>query len=369
MIMATAERPRLRVESGDRAPLSYGMASDKSFYSFEAQAGRPAALILAGSLAPAATASIVDAFRSRVEDFARYEADVLLLVDAQGPRVLDYVADPPQGPKIVYCPPETFHAWGFHHSEPSTVVTDRNLRVMALIDGDSEETTVETALACVAAAPAEAPRDILLPAPVLLLPDILSAEFCRALIDHFESSAHTIGGMASIDALGKSIHKIDETKKKREDYVLPPDHPLGERVLDALSRICLPEMKKAFQCDISHVDRIIIARYDDTGGYFRRHRDNSAQSVAFRQFALSLNLNSEDYEGGYLLFPEYNSHRYKPARGAGVVFSASLLHEATPVTKGRRYVLLTFLHNSEGEARRLAFMQRQEVGVEGSTGA
>ena len=71
----------------------------------------------------------------------------------------------------------------------------------------------------------------------------------------------------------------------------------------ALSRACVPEMKKAFQFDACHTDRVLIARYDDTGGYFRRHRDNSSPAVAFRQFALSVNLNSEEYEGGTLSSP------------------------------------------------------------------
>jgi len=365
-MLATAERARLRVVSGDRAPFSCGMTGDKAFYSFEAQAGRSAALILAGKLAQSTLASIVAAFGRRAADFARCEADVLLLIDAQGPHTQDYVANPPQGVQAVYCLSAIFHAWGFDDAKPSIVVTDRNMRVVALIDGDGQGDMVEVALACVAAAPVEAPRDVLLPAPVLLLPNIFSAPFCRALIDHFESSAHMAGGMASVDALGNEIHKIDESKKKREDYVLPPDHPLGATVLDALSRICLPEMNTAFQCHIAYIDRIVIARYDDTGGYFRRHRDNAAQGVAYRQFALSVNLNSEDYEGGYLLFPEYNSHRYKPGRGAGVVFSASLLHEATPVIKGRRYVLLTFLHNADGEARRLASLKNAAQARQGA---
>ena len=64
-----------------------------------------------------------------------------------------------------------------------------------------------------------------------------------------------------------------------------------------------------------------------------------------------MNLNAEDYDGGHLLFPEYNSHRYKPGTGAGVIFSCSLLHEAAPVTRGRRYVLLTFFHDAEAQAR------------------
>ena len=54
-----------------------------------------------------------------------------------------------------------------------------------------------------------------------------------------------------------------------------------------------------------------------------------------------------------LLFPEYNDYRYKPGLGAAIVFSATLLHEATPVLKGARYVLLTFVHDAEAEARRL----------------
>ena len=77
------------------------------------------------------------------------------------------------------------------------------------------------------------------------------------------------------------------------------------------------------------------------------------ESVAFRQFALSVNLNAE-YEGGYLLFPEFNDHRYRPGIGGGILFSTSLLHEATPVTRGHRYVLLTFLHDARAEARRVA---------------
>jgi hypothetical protein len=36
-----------------------------------------------------------------------------------------------------------------------------------------------------------------------------------------------------------------------------------------------------------------------------------------------------------------------------VVFSCSLLHEATPVTLGKRYVFLPFLYDEEGARERL----------------
>ncbi len=90
---------------------------------------------------------------------------------------------------------------------------------------------------------------------------------------------------------------------------------------------------------------------------FSRHRDNSAPHVAYRQFALSLNLNTGDYDGGELLFPEYSDTRFSPPAGGALVFSASLLHEAAPVTSGSRYVFLTFMHTREAEAKRCAYIE------------
>jgi len=196
----------------------------------------------------------------------------------------------------------------------------------------------------------------------------LSSGFCHELIEHFESNPHSDGGMASIDATGNPFHKIDHNKKKREDCIITPADAVHERILNALARRCLPEIKKAFQFDVSYTDRILIARYDHTGGYFLRHRDNVAPSIAFRQFAISINLNTE-YDGGYLLFPEYNSHRYRPPQGSGIIFSASLLHEATAITRGSRYVLLTFFHNQEAEALRLRIIADAQSGTPRFTAA
>ena len=92
---------------------------------------------------------------------------------------------------------------------------------------------------------------------------------------------------------------------------------------------------------------MLIACYDaERGDYFRRHRDNQTPATATRRFALTLNLNSDEYEGGELVFPEYGNDRYKPPTGAAVLFSCSLLHEALPVTSGQRFALLSFLRDA-----------------------
>ena len=358
MSMPKVKRSSFLLEVGDVAPATHGMTFENLFFSLEAQAGRPAALIFAGEEPIGALAPLFEAFQGRAGEFAAHEADVIALVDMQSPHARDFGAHPSPGIRKLFCESDVLRPWGASGSEPLVVVIDRGLRIAAVIDGLDPAASAEAALARVGALPVETPRDIALPAPVLVIPDIFSRELCKELIAHFEASAYQRGGMASRDANGNLFHKVDESKKRRYDFVLGPRDPFLARVLNGIIRRCLPEVKKAFQVDVRHTDRILIARYDDDGGYFLRHRDNAAPGVEFRQFALSINLNSEDYDGGHVIFPEYNSHRYRPGAGAGVVFSCSLLHEATPVVRGRRYVLLTFLHDSSAQARWLEMTKR-----------
>jgi predicted 2-oxoglutarate/Fe(II)-dependent dioxygenase YbiX len=357
MTLLQTRRPSLAITAGDVSPATHGVTFDGAFYSVIAQAGRPAAIILIGDLPASVARPLVAAFQRRAGEFAAHEADVVALIDMQNPQAPDFGALGSSNLATVFCKSEVLRPWGFSGHEPAVIVTDRGLRTIDIVDTADPATAAEAALARVAALPVEAACDIVLPAPVLPVQGIFSRAFCRELIDHFEASPYTRGGMASRDAGGALVHKIDETKKRRHDLVLGPRDPFLGPVSAALARTCLPEIRKAFNVDVRHTDRILIARYDDGGGYFLRHRDNAAPGVEFRQFALSINLNSEEYEGGHLLFPEYNSHRYKPGTGAGVVFSCSLLHEAARVTKGRRYVVLTFLHDAASQARRLASLQ------------
>jgi predicted 2-oxoglutarate/Fe(II)-dependent dioxygenase YbiX len=117
-------------------------------------------------------------------------------------------------------------------------------------------------------------------------------------------------------------------------------------------RIC-PEIKKAFQFMVSRIERDLVARYDaETGGHFGPHRDDTGLLVAHRRFAVSINLN-DDFDGGEISFPEFSPQGIKAPPGTAVVFSASLLHQVSRVTRGRRYVFLTFLFDEEAERLRL----------------
>ena len=110
----------------------------------------------------------------------------------------------------------------------------------------------------------------------------------------------------------------------------------------------MPEIQRSFAFKANRFEGFKIVCYDaTTNGFFSAHRDNLSPSTAHRRFALSLNLN-QDYEGGYIKFPEFGANLYQPEVGEALIFSCSHLHEVTEVTKGRRFALLSFLFSEDG---------------------
>ncbi|MCZ6448150.1 MAG: 2OG-Fe(II) oxygenase, partial [Alphaproteobacteria bacterium] len=62
---------------------------------------------------------------------------------------------------------------------------------------------------------------------------------------------------------------------------------------------------------------------------------------------------------------EYGAQLYQPEVGAAVVFSCALLHEATRVTSGRRFVLLGFFYGEAEQAIRDRIAAQRETGGAG----
>jgi peroxiredoxin/predicted 2-oxoglutarate/Fe(II)-dependent dioxygenase YbiX len=185
-------------------------------------------------------------------------------------------------------------------------------------------------------------------APVLVVPDVLEPAFCEQLIATHAAENTPSGVMRDAGEGGAEV--FDSDLKNRRDHFVA-DAALFNEIKWRIGRRVLPEIYKAFHYRITGVEEFKVVRYDAAdGGYFRPHRDNNTLAGAHRRFAMTLNLNTGDYEGGYLRFPEYGPHLYRPQRGAAVLFSCSLLHEAMPVTVGSRYVLLSFLYGDDAKA-------------------
>lgn len=189
----------------------------------------------------------------------------------------------------------------------------------------------------------EAPQELRPYAPVLYVRDVLEPAFCQRLITAHESGDTRDSGVFRTQRDGTSIEVQDPELKLRRDHFVT-DAQLKDEIQRRFARRIVPEAWKAFHFPITRFEEFKVVCYDaSTGGYFGPHRDNIDRTSAHRRFAVTLNLNSGDFEGGHLRFPEYGPHLYRPGTGDAVVFSCSLLHEALPVTEGRRFVLLAFL--------------------------
>ena len=230
------------------------------------------------------------------------------------------------------------------------VLIDPSLRVVDWFDGPGAEPRLLDRLSLLPSPDAHAGTP--LNAPVLILPRVFEPELCRRLIAHYETEGGEISGtMREID--GRTVGVVDGFKRRRDAYV--NDDAFRLELRRRLERRVLPQIHRAFQFEVTRLERYVVARYDaEEGGWFRPHRDNTTSGTAHRKFACSINLNAEEYEGGDLRFPEYGSRTYRPPTGGAVVFSCSLLHEATPVTRGTRYAFLPFFFDEAGETLRQA---------------
>ena len=185
-------------------------------------------------------------------------------------------------------------------------------------------------------------------APVLEVADVLEPDLCRHLIELYEKDGGEASGfMRDVEGKTRLVH--DPVHKQRRDYMVE-DEALRRGLAGRIRRRLAPALARAFQFEATRMERYLVACYEAGAGHFRPHRDNTTKGTEHRRFAVTINLNAGDYEGGDLRFPEFGPRTYRAPTGGAIVFSCSLLHEATPVTAGRRYAFLPFLYD-EAAAR------------------
>lgn len=302
--------------------------------------------------------AVRQALAARLGAFEAIEARVFAVASGAGV--------PPSGGETEDSPlPQLFDADGrmaraFGIIGSGIIVIDIDGRLVKVLQGDAFD---EALAICTELHGRSAPEILGAQAPVLLIPNVLEAELCRRVIGYWDAGEKLADNVAT-SARGND--RAYAAMKKRDD-VLIADIDIFSALKARIVRRVVPEVQKAFQFRIFSLEVIRIGCYDSAdGGYFRRHRDNRTPYTAHRQFALSLNLNTGDYAGGELRFPEYGRQLYAPGIGGAVVFSCSLLHEALPVTSGRRFALFSFLCDEAGAAaeRKLGAAE-QAAGREG----
>jgi hypothetical protein len=303
-------------------------------------AGQTLALLLVGEV-NARTLEVLGGAEKRAAEFLRLGARLLVVL----PRVPDDLPTPPSVQILV--DPEARMLADFGGTTASglrAVVMRANYHV-ADIGPAASVGPVEWMLVAVEHL-AQARRTVRMEShpPVLIIPDVLSKGDC----DHLINVVNTRGKRFAepgpgIDRFGTD-YKMRIPEYGRQDRI---DHWIFDKdtaqLLDHRLQRVWPEIQKAFHYRVTRKEALRIGAYKgERGGSQHGHRDN-VPPTTYRKFAMSINLNSDKFEGGEIRFPEFGDQRYKPESGYALVFSSSLLHEAMHVTAGRRFVLLAFL--------------------------
>ncbi|WP_435418656.1 redoxin domain-containing protein [Parerythrobacter aurantius] len=181
-------------------------------------------------------------------------------------------------------------------------------------------------------------------APVLIVPNVLSAEECGRLVESVETDTpFMIRRPQPGEVAGNyRIPVYEYDRQDRVDLIIKDQNTLAfldERIFGRV----VPMIKKALSFDVTRREDLHIARYVGAReGNAIGHRDNTSPPGAHRRFALSMSLN-DDYEGGGIAFREFSPRGYRVPAGTAMVFSSSLLHEVEETTAGVRYNLISHL--------------------------
>lgn len=192
-------------------------------------------------------------------------------------------------------------------------------------------------------------------APILLIPDALGPELRAVIMAQFERElpTHLSDGRATVgfDLEPGDFYVEHEGEYGRMLQLVMRGTELTRQLDEILTRVVQPAIAKAFQTRSSSREHWLATRYEAPTGFVAAHRDNATPATKHRNFTLTVNLNGGAYEGGELRFPEYGPELYAPDPGTAVIWSAAVLHEVLPVTRGQRFIIGSHLSGLQQQQR------------------
>jgi len=128
------------------------------------------------------------------------------------------------------------------------------------------------------------------------------------------------------------------------------------KLWDALGRLVHQVNQDVYQFDLIQLETIQLTEYDESyQGRYDNHIDSrgpNPENGFHRKLSMVVQMSpGSSYEGGDLLFPTQEDYDPQQAReqGTAIIFPSHLLHAVTPVTKGHRKSLVSWV---EGPAFR-----------------
>tara|TARA_Y100001938_G_C7943722_1_gene355633 strand:- start:91 stop:720 length:630 start_codon:yes stop_codon:yes gene_type:complete len=178
--------------------------------------------------------------------------------------------------------------------------------------------------------------------------NVFSHEECDKIIEYGSVKYRdlcTEGRVAGIDPEGEK-----NIKKRSSEVVMIPNH--DEEVHWLFQKLCRAVNainEQVYEYDLRAIETLQYTTYDSSyNGFYTKHID-SRYGIMSRKLSLTVQLSDpDDYEGGdVLLHLGSEPHVANKLRGSITFFPSFVLHEVTPVTKGRRNSLVLWVVGPE----------------------
>ena len=170
--------------------------------------------------------------------------------------------------------------------------------------------------------------------------DFLSLSQCQKLMRYLETGEPTeseLAGNYDDNVLNKEV-------RDNKEVIIN-----NEKLNNKLKMVFELSNHSIYNYDIQEMEKVKILRYEN-GGKYKWHTDTGAKETSTRKLTAVIQLSDETmYEGGDLEFgitddsgkKNYTAPR---TRGSIIIFPSFLSHRVTPITKGRRYSLITWMN-------------------------
>ncbi|MXN64686.1 hypothetical protein GR183_07195 [Stappia sp. GBMRC 2046] len=171
-------------------------------------------------------------------------------------------------------------------------------------------------------------------------PALFSAEECERLIERFTMRQAEDAGL---------VGEVSMPDIRRTDVIWLKGEGADEWVMRRMMGFVADINREAFDYVLGGFDEALqLTRYRaEERGHYDWHSDRGGQGFGrFRKLTVVVQLSiPESYEGGMLEVNATGREEAMPReRGAAIVFPSYVLHRVTPVTKGVRHSLVTWVH-------------------------
>ena len=162
---------------------------------------------------------------------------------------------------------------------------------------------------------------------------------CCSIINELKGSAAWSEARVSARVSGGFGAATRADARRASVLALAKKSETGREFDEKMDTIVKPLVRKVWRACLKQHSETHFVRYIP-GNYYTAHSDTGINRTD-RYFTILCYLN-DDFEGGATGFPKL-SYSVRPRRGKAIVFPATYVHSAEPVTSGEKYVLVSWL--------------------------